>query len=55
MWGFGPEKSLLEKLGKHKTGVGCLYIKKLSDIDAKILEQIIKESMATIKKPLFQN
>ena len=49
------KKSLLEKLGKHKTGVGCLYIKKVRDIDAKILEQIIKESIATIKKPLPQN
>lgn len=49
------KKSLLEKLGKHKTGVGCLYIKKVRDIDAKILEQIIKESIATIKKRLPQN
>ena len=32
---------LLEKLGKHKTGVGCLYIKKLSDVDKKVLEELI--------------
>lgn len=31
----------LKKLGKHKTGVGCLYINKLDDVDIKILEQII--------------
>ena len=31
----------LKKLGKHKTGVGCLYINKLADIDMKILEQMI--------------
>jgi len=31
----------LEKLGKHKTGGGCLYINKLSDIDANTLEEII--------------
>ena len=31
----------LNKLGKHKTGGGCLYINKLGDIDIKILEKII--------------
>ena len=31
----------LSKLGKHKTGGGCLYINKLEDIDIKVLEKII--------------
>ena len=31
----------LNKLGKHKTGVGCLYINKLEDVDVKILEKMI--------------
>ncbi|MEO7483927.1 MAG: DUF1801 domain-containing protein [Ferruginibacter sp.] len=31
----------LSKLGKHKTGVGCIYINKLSDIDIKVLEKMI--------------
>jgi hypothetical protein len=31
----------LSKLGKHKTGVGCLYINKLEDVDVKVLEKII--------------
>ena len=31
----------LKKLGKHKTGVGCLYVNKLADLDMKILEQMI--------------
>ena len=31
----------LKKLGKHKTGVGCLYINKLEDVDIKVLENII--------------
>ena len=35
-----PEE-LLEKLGKHKTGKGCLYIKRLSDVDEKVLEKLI--------------
>lgn len=35
----------LKKLGKHKTGVGCLYINKLADIDIKILQDMIKEGL----------
>lgn len=33
--------SELKKLGKHKTGVGCLYINKLADVDIKVLEKLI--------------
>ncbi len=43
------KKELLEKLGKHKTGVGCLYIKKLSDVDTKILKQVIQNSLDFLK------
>lgn len=35
----------LERLGKHKTGVGCLYINKLSDIDTGVLEELINTSL----------
>ncbi|MBK9507116.1 MAG: DUF1801 domain-containing protein [Chitinophagales bacterium] len=38
---------LIKKLGKCKTGGGCLYINKLSDIDAGILQEIINESVKT--------
>ncbi len=34
-------QELLKKLGKHKTGKGCLYINKLGDVDTKILKQLI--------------
>lgn len=34
-------EAIFQKLGKHKTGAGCVYINKLSDVDTKILEQII--------------
>jgi hypothetical protein len=34
----------LKKLGKHKTGVGCLYINKLEDVDIKVLEKMISTS-----------
>jgi hypothetical protein len=36
---------LLSRLGKHKTGKGCLYIRKLSDIDAKVLAQLVAEAV----------
>jgi len=35
----------LEKLGKHKTGVGCIYINKLADIDMKVLKGMIEASV----------
>jgi hypothetical protein len=35
----------LKKLGKHKTGVGCLYINKLEDIDLKVLKTMIDTSL----------
>jgi hypothetical protein len=35
----------LEKLGKHKAGVGCLYIQSLENIDIKILEQLIQQAL----------
>ena len=35
----------LKKLGKHKTGVGCLYINKLEDVDLKVLKGIIEASL----------
>jgi hypothetical protein len=34
----------LKKLGKYKTGVGCLYINKLSDVDLKVLEELIRKT-----------
>jgi|SRR5450631_2721359 Domain of unknown function (DU1801) len=39
--GSEDAESLLAKLGKHTTGKGCLYIKKLSDVDRTVLEQLI--------------
>jgi len=39
--------AMLAKLGKHTTGKGCLYIKKLSDVDQKVLEKMVTKSVAT--------
>jgi hypothetical protein len=47
--GFNPHTDLLKKLGKHKTGGGCLYINKLKDVDVKILKELIKESVKAAK------
>ncbi|AXG69169.1 hypothetical protein KORDIASMS9_01388 [Kordia sp. SMS9] len=38
------ETELLNNLGKHKTGKGCLYVKSLSDVDMNILKQLIEKS-----------
>jgi len=46
-------KDQLKQLGKYKTGVGCLYFKKLSDIDQKILKQMLvinKKMLANVIK-----
>ena len=40
----------LEKLGKHKTSVGCLYIKQLSDVDQDVLNQIVETSFKKAKE-----
>lgn len=35
-------QAILDRLGKHRTGAGCLYVKCLSDVDMKVLEQLVK-------------
>ena len=48
--GFNVYTDLLKKLGKHKTGVGCLYINKLSDVDAKVLQELLEKSVKAANK-----
>ncbi|MCI0448392.1 MAG: DUF1801 domain-containing protein [Chlorobi bacterium] len=47
----GLEKSaaLMKKLGKYKMGKSCLWVKKLSDVDEKILAELIKDSVKYVK------
>lgn len=45
MSGFDQYETLLEKLGKYKTGKSCLYIKKLEDVDQDVLRQLVKQSV----------
>jgi len=46
---FNKQKAALEKLGKHKTGVGCLYINKLAEIDLEVLKEMINASVEQSK------
>jgi hypothetical protein len=48
--GFSDSGVLLAKLGKHTTGKGCLYIKKLADVDPKVLEALVVQSVAAKRK-----
>ncbi len=48
--GFVLDANLLEKLGKHKLGKGCLYVKRLSDVDNNVLKQLITASYQASKK-----
>ncbi|HRQ23747.1 MAG TPA: DUF1801 domain-containing protein [Anaerolineales bacterium] len=43
-------EKLLKKLGKHSTSKVCLYIKKLADVDKKVLKEIIVDSVKSMKK-----
>lgn len=62
--GFSPRKAdlvlylgeniqkspLMAKLGKHKTGQGCLHIKRLDDVDRAVLKKLIEESVAVLRE-----
>lgn len=48
--GFEKQADLLKKLGKYTTGKGCLYIKKLKDVDTKVLKELVNESVKAMKE-----
>jgi len=50
MSGFSKYGSLMKELGKHSTGKSCLYIKKLDDIDAKVLRSLVESSVKYMRK-----
>jgi Domain of unknown function (DU1801) len=49
MTGSSDSKALLTKLGKHTTGKGCLYIKKLADVDQQVLGAMAVKSVAAMR------
>jgi hypothetical protein len=44
------QQALLARLGRHKMGKACLYFKRLADLDTKVLEALVSESVAEIKR-----
>jgi hypothetical protein len=50
MTGSSGSEALLAKLGRHTTGKGCLYIKRLSDVDQKVLEALAAKSIAAMRE-----
>jgi len=50
MPGIAEKSDLLEKLGKYKAAKGCLYIKRLADVDVEILKKLIKTTVDYFKK-----
>lgn len=47
MGGLRAHAEMLKQLGAHKVGGGCLYIRRLTDIDSAVLSRIIAKSFAT--------
>lgn len=48
MSGLGGQEALLGKLGKHKVGKGCLYVKSLEDVDLGVLKTLIERSVERV-------
>ena len=51
--GVGAHADRLDRLGPHTTGVGCLYVKDLSQVDLAVLEEIVGESYRTVTSGTF--
>lgn len=45
-----PQRALLAKLGNHKMGKSCLYIRRLADLDLKVLEALVVDSVKEVKR-----
>ena len=55
MPGFTEFAPLMKKLGKYKTGKSCLYIKRLEDVDQKVLSRLIKASVKEMQRRYNKN
>jgi hypothetical protein len=44
---YGSNEDLLERLGRHTIGKGCLYVKRLDDVDREVLEELIARAWET--------
>jgi hypothetical protein len=48
--GFEAHAALLKKLGKFTTSMGCLYLRKLDDVDRKVLKELVRASVKRVKE-----
>ena len=55
MPGFTPYQGLMDKLGSHKTGKSCLYLKNLDAVDREVLEQLIRASVEDMRQKYHGN
>jgi hypothetical protein len=44
------QEALLARLGKHKLGKACLYLKRLADVDLAVLESLVTEAVAEVRR-----
>jgi hypothetical protein len=51
--GVGNHVALLERLGPHRPGVGCVYLKDLSAVDLEVLEELVRRSYATLTEGTY--
>jgi hypothetical protein len=49
MAGFDRYGSLMARLGKHRTGKSCLYVKRLSDLDSDVLDELVTASVEHVR------
>ena len=52
---MGAHADLLARLGPHTTGVSCIYVKDLSQVDLEVLETIVARSYATLTAGTYTN
>lgn len=50
MAGFEEFDALMQRLGRHRTGKSCLYVRKLDDIDMDVLEELLRQSVRTMRE-----
>ena len=50
MAGFQGSQALLARLGRHRTGKSCLYIRRLADVDPAVLEELVRRSVQQLRE-----
>lgn len=50
MSGFAGHEGLMARLGRHRTGKSCLYVKRLADLDPAVLEELVRRSVEHVSR-----